>query len=102
MGDASSAHKKRTEGSIDCDVAAPPPGLLLPKLTTVNLTAINKSQNAVKIFNKEEQVDKIFLPISNPWARNHVVTIHFPNDLGQGAEYQQLPDLQPTVFSVMI
>ena len=24
MGDASSAHKKRTEGSIDCDVAAPP------------------------------------------------------------------------------
>ena len=56
MGDASSAHKKRTEGSIDCDVAAPPPGLLLPKLTTVNLTAINKSQNTVKILNKEEQV----------------------------------------------
>ena len=53
MGDASSAHKKRTEGSIDCDVAASPPGLLLPKLTTVNLTAINKSQNTVKILNKE-------------------------------------------------
>ena len=56
MGDASSAHKKRTEGSIDCDVAASAPGLLLPKLTTVNLTAINKSQNTVKKFNKEEQV----------------------------------------------